>query len=104
MGKGMRRSRLAVAVFCVVLGLCLIGGYLAIHRVTASGKPRALWRASLPGLDIGLDTWPAEPGYGGYIELWYEGHDDEDYQPLFQLPGAPPVPVPPPPRPGEVWT
>jgi hypothetical protein len=37
---------------------------------------------------------------GGYIELWYEGHDDEDYQPLFQLPGAPPVPVPPTPRPG----
>jgi hypothetical protein len=80
MGKGMRRSRLAVAVVCVVLGLCLIGAQVAIHRVTASGRPRALWRASLPGLDSGLDTSPAAPGLGGYIELWYEGHDADDYQ------------------------
>jgi hypothetical protein len=100
MGKGMRRDRLAVAVCCVVLGLCLIGAHLAIHRVTASGRPRALWRASLPGLDIGLDTLPAAPGLGGYIELWYEGHDAEDYQLLFQLPGAPALPRP---RQGEVW-
>jgi predicted transcriptional regulator len=65
-------------------------------------QPRALLRASLVGVDIGLDTWPAAPGMGGYVELWYERHDAGDYQPFWRLPGAPPVPVPPTPRPGEV--
>jgi hypothetical protein len=100
----LRRRRLAVVVFCVVIGLCLIGAQLAINHVTAIGKPRALWRASLPGLDIGVDTWPAAPGLGGYIEVWYESHDAEDYQPILRLPGAPPVPILPTPRLGEVWT
>jgi hypothetical protein len=100
----MRRGRLTVAIVCVVIGLCLISAHLAIHHVTASGRPRALWRASLPGLDIGLDTWPAAPGLGGYIEIWYEPHNAEDYRPLLQFPGAPPLPMLPPPRPGEVWT
>ena len=104
MGEGMRRRRLAIGIACVILGLCLIGVHLAINRVTAHGRPRALWRASLPGLDIGLDTWPAAPGMGGYIELWYERHDAADYEPFLRLPGAPPVPVPPTPRPGEIWT
>ena len=55
-GKGMRRRRLAVVVVCVVLGLALIGTQVAINRVTASGKPRALWRASLPGLGVANRT------------------------------------------------
>jgi hypothetical protein len=100
----MRRRRRAIVIFCVALGLCLIGAHLAINRVTARGQPRALWRASLPGVDIGVDTWPAAPGMGGYIEIWYEGHDADDYQPFLRLPGAPPVPVLPTLRPGEVWT
>src|SRR5262249_52344296 len=100
-GKGMRRGRLAVAAFCVAIGLCLIGAQAAINRVTASGKPRALWRASLPGLDIGVDTWPAESSYGGYIEIWYESHHTEDYRPLFQLPRAPALQAR---GGGEVWT
>jgi hypothetical protein len=99
----MRCRRLAVGIVCVALGLALIGA-VAIHQVSASGKPRALWRASLPGLDIGLDTWPAAPGLDGYVELWYEAHDAEDYQPFLRLPGAPPVLALPTPRPGEVWT
>ena len=97
------RRRLSLIVFCIVIALCLLGTKLAINHVTASGKPRALWRASLPGLDIGIDTWPAEPGYGGYIEVWYEADDVEDYQPFLRLPGTPPLPLPPTPRPGEVW-
>jgi hypothetical protein len=100
MGRGLRRGRLAIGLSCLVPGVCLISAQAAITRVTARGQPRSLWRASLPGLDIGVDTWPAAPGYGGYIEVWYEGHNADDYQPLFQLPGAPPLPVP---RPGEVW-
>src|SRR5262245_16967421 len=93
MGKGMRRGRLAVAICCICLGLCLIGAHLAITHVTARGKPRPLWRAALPGLDIGADILPAEPGLGGYIEVWYEGHDADDYQPFLRLPGAPPLPM-----------
>ena len=99
----MRSGRRAVLILCVVIGLCLISGQLAINQVTASGQPRALWRASLAGLNIGVDTWPAEPGYGGYIEIWYEADDVEDYQPFLRLPGTPPLPLPPTPRPGEVW-
>jgi hypothetical protein len=100
----MRCRRCAVVVVCVVLGLCLVSAQLAIRQVTASGPPRALWRASLGGLDIGLDTWPAAPDLGGYIELWYEGRDAEDYQPFLRLPGAPAAPMLPTPRPGELWT
>jgi hypothetical protein len=86
-----------------VLGISLLGAQLAIDHVTARGKPRALWRTSLSGLDIGVDTWPAEPGYGGFIEIWYEPHDAGDYQPFLRLPGTPALPEAPPPRPGEVW-
>jgi hypothetical protein len=60
----------------------------------------ALWRASLPGVDIGVDTWPAAPGLGGYIEIWYEGHGAGDYQPFLRLPGTPALPEP---RLGEIW-
>jgi hypothetical protein len=99
----MRPGRRAVLIVCVAIGLCLLGAQLMIFHVTASGKPRALWRTSLSGLDIGVDTWPAEPGYGGYIEVWYESHDAADHQPFLRLPGAPALPVLPPPRPGEIW-
>ena len=99
----MRRRRLSLIICSIAIGLCLLGTKLAINQVTASGKPRGLWRASLPGLDIGVDTWPAEPGYGGYIEVWYDSHDSEDEQPFLRLPGTPPLPAPPTPRPDEVW-
>jgi hypothetical protein len=55
----MRRRRLPLIICSIAIGLCLLGTKLAINQVTASGKPRGLWRASLPGLDIGVDTWPA---------------------------------------------
>ena len=99
----MRSGRRAVVMLCLAIGICLISAQLAINHVTASGKPQARWRTSLSGLNIGVDTWPAEPGYGGYIEVWYESQYGEDYQPFLRLPGTPPLPVPPPPRPGEVW-
>jgi hypothetical protein len=99
----MRPGRRAVVILCVAIGLCLISAQLAINHVTAHGKPRALWRTSLSGLTIGVDTWPAEPGYGGYIEMWYESQHAEDYQPFLRLPGTPALPVIPLPRPGEMW-
>jgi hypothetical protein len=100
----MRRVRLTIAALCVAAMLCLVGVHLWANHVTAAGQPRALWRAALPGLDIGVDARPAVPGQGGYVEVWYEGHDAEDYVPLQRLPGAPaPTPLPAP-RPGEVST
>ena len=96
----MRPRRLPIIILCVAVAICLLSTKLAINHVTASGQPRPLWRASLSGLDIGIDTWPAEPGYGGYIEVWYASHDAEDAQPFLRLPGTPPLPVP---RPGEIW-
>jgi hypothetical protein len=97
----MARRRLSVVIWCVVIGVVLISAHLTINQVTVSGKPRALWRTSLSGFDIGVDTWPAEPDYGGYVEVWYESHDVEDYQPFLRLPGTPALPVLPTPRPGE---
>jgi hypothetical protein len=99
----MRHRRLPIIIVCLAIGFCLLSTKLAINHVTASGKHRAIWRASLAGLDVGVDTWPAEPGYGGYIEVWYESQHAEEYQPFLRLPGTPALPVLPPPRPGEVW-
>src|SRR5688500_13827571 len=86
-----RRARLAVAALCIVVGLWLFGDWW-IERVTAAGQPRALWRGQLPGLDLGIDAWPARPGREGYVQVWYEGHDAADYVPLLRLPGAPALP------------
>jgi hypothetical protein len=98
----MHRSRLRVILACILVGLCLISAQLGINHVTASGRPRPLWRGSLPNVDLGIDTWPAEPGYGGYIEIWYQSHGAQEHQPLLNLPGTPALPVPPEPRPGEI--
>ena len=99
----MHRRRLPIVIVCVAIAFCLLSTKVAINHATAHGKPRALWRASLSRLDTGVDTWPAEPGYGGYIEVWYQSQDAEDYQPFLRLPGTPALPVPPLQRPGEVW-
>jgi hypothetical protein len=85
----MRRFRLTIAALCILAGLCLVGVHLWVSHVTATGRPRALWRITLPGLDIGVDSSPAAPGQAGYIEVWYEGYDADDYVPLLRLPGAP---------------
>ena len=99
----MRPRWLPIIILYIAIGLCLLSAKLAINHVTASGQPRPLWRASLSGLDIGIDTWPAAPGYGGYIEVWYASHDTENEQPFLRLPGTPALPMLPPSRPGEVW-
>jgi hypothetical protein len=76
----MRRFRLTIAALCILAGLCLVGVHLWVSHVTATGRPRALWRITLPGLDIGVDSSPAAPGQAGYAD---------DYVPLLRLPGAP---------------
>ena len=103
-GRRWRRGRRAIAALCVAAMLCLVGIHLWAAHVTAAGPPRALWRATLLGLDIGVDAWPAAPEQGGYVEMWYAPHDAEDNVPLLRLPGAPaPTPLPEL-RPGEVET
>lgn len=54
----------------------------------------ALWRAVVPGIDIGVDASPAAPGQAGYVEVWIYPHDVDDYWPLLRLPGAPARAVP----------
>ena len=98
-----RRERLILA-FSLLFLLCsiLYVGRMWLLRATAPApRPHAVLRLTLPGLDLGADAWPARPGATGYIEVWAEPHDAEDYQPLLQVPGAPalpmaPKPVPPP--------
>jgi hypothetical protein len=82
-----RRVRLALAALCIAAGLWLAGDWW-IDQATVAGQPRALWRGQLPGLDLGIDAWPARPGQGGYVQLWAEPHDADDYTPLLRLPGA----------------
>jgi hypothetical protein len=76
----------------------ICGPITSRRRVT----PRAHWRATLPGVDVGLDTWPAAIGQGGFVEVWAYPHDAEDYVPLLWLPGAPPLLAPRELQPGEM--
>jgi hypothetical protein len=86
-------SLLTFAALCIITGALLLG-WSWLSDVTAPGpQPHALWRATLPGVDVGLDTSPAAIGRAGYIELWYYPHDADDIQPVFQLFGAPALPA-----------
>lgn len=60
----------------------------------------ALWRASLPGLDLGLDAYPATSGQHGYVELWayVYPYDDDGSRTLLHLFGMPALPLKVPPR------
>ena len=87
----LRRFNLLLTISTIFI---LIGALLLViswvQDVTAAGpRPHALWRASVLGVDIGLDTCPADVGRAGYVELWYYPHDADDIQPVFQVFGAP---------------
>jgi hypothetical protein len=83
---------LTISTFLILIGTVLII-VSWVQDVTAAGpRPHALWRATVPGIDIGLDTSPADVGRAGYIELWYYPHDAEDIQPVLQIFGAPALP------------
>jgi hypothetical protein len=87
----MRRVQLTIAAVCIFVGLWLVLVQPRIDPVTAGGRPRALWRGALPGLNVGIDSSPAAPGHAGYVELWAYSHDADDYIPLLRLPGTPAV-------------
>jgi hypothetical protein len=97
-----RRARVIVATLCLaaILGMGTI--YLWANRITAAGPPRTLWHAALPGLDIGIDTWPATEEVGGFVEVWYKQQGSNDYWPLLRLPGTPAQPPPRELLPGEM--
>jgi hypothetical protein len=103
-GATMRRIRLIIAALCILIGLWLVPVQPQIDHVTFAGRPRALWRAVVPGLDIGIDTSPAAPRQAGYVEVWVYPHNADDYWPLLRMAGRP---TPAPLReiqPGEVST
>jgi hypothetical protein len=89
---------LTISTFLILIGtLLLIMSWVA--DVTAAGsQPHALWNATLLGYDVGLDTWPADIGRAGYVELWYYQHDAEDVQPVLHIFGAPALAQPNTPR------
>lgn len=93
------RAILIVSLAFLAFAL-LISGRAWLQRTTAPApRPHAVLRVALPGLDLGADAWPARAGAAGYVEVWAELHDAEDYRPLLRLPGAPAQPVAPTPRP-----
>ena len=55
----------------------------------------ALWRASLPGLDAGLDAIPARGDQDGALRLWLYPHTAEDIIEVLRVRGAPPPRMPP---------
>src|SRR5262245_55456384 len=83
---------LTIAALFIITGALLLG-WSWLSDVTAPGpRPHALFRITIPGVDVGLDTSPAAIGQARYIELWYYPHDADDIQPVFQLFGAPALP------------
>jgi hypothetical protein len=97
-----RCMRQIAAALCVAVGLSLVGVARWTTQITASGRPHALWRAELPGIDVGLDASPATIGQDGAVELWIYPYNADDYLPLLWLPGASALIAPPRPQPGEV--
>jgi hypothetical protein len=83
---------LTIATLCILTGaLIIIVSW--VSDVTAPGpRPHALWRATLPGVDIGLDTSLADIGQLGYIELWFYPHQADDIQPVLRIFGTAALP------------
>lgn len=92
-----RRQNSILTCALVVLTLCILSAFVAdlwLQRSTASGQRlHARWRASLPGVDLGLDTLSARPGRPGRLQRWVYLHNGDAVQTVFRLPGAPAVPV-----------
>ena len=101
---GQRREHaILIASIVFLMFALLVSGRAWLQRATAPApRPHAVLRVALPGLDIGADAWPARARTAGYVEVWYEPHDADDYRPLVRLPGAPAQPVAPTPRLGEI--
>jgi hypothetical protein len=55
-------------------------------------RPAPVFRADLPGIDVGADAWPAQPGRAAYVEIWAYPHSAGDVATLLQWPigDAPP--------------
>ena len=97
-----RHVRWIGVVFCVAVGLGVVGVSVWARHITAPQRPPLHWRAALPGVDLGMDTRSAAIGQEGAIELWAYPHQADDYLPLLRLPGAPALKAPPKLLPGEV--
>ena len=95
-----QRYTFAFSLVFFLSAIILSLAHIWLLSVTAPApRPQAVLRLALPGLDLGADAWPPRPGVAGYVEVWAEPHDAEDYQPLLQVPGAPALPVAPKPVP-----
>lgn len=97
-----RWLRLSIMIFCITAMLGLGGSYLWAQQITAAGPPRTLWRVSLAGYDIGINTWPVTEEHSGYVEIWYLSRESDEIVPIFRLPGRPMAPQPRRLQPGEV--
>jgi hypothetical protein len=48
--------------------------------------PAPVFRAALPGVDLGADAWPSRMGRAAYVEIWAYPHRAGDVAALLRLP------------------
>ena len=80
-------------VFVILLAtIAVLGVRPRLIALTSTGAARGLYDLSVPGLDLGIDVYPAKPGRAGYLEVWYAPHGADGITILFAIPGAAALP------------
>lgn len=78
-----RRIR-AVLIALLLIRSVVAAGLAAIPAPI--GRPAPVFRAALPGVDVGADAWPSRMGHAAYVEIWAYPHGAGDVATLLQWP------------------
>jgi len=81
-------------IFTILLATIIVLGVRPqIVALTSTGAARGLYDLHLPGLDLGIDVYPAKPGRAGYLQVWCYPDVADDITILFAIPGAAALPL-----------
>jgi hypothetical protein len=76
---------LGALIIAALLTCALAVAWLAATPAHA-GRPAPVFRAALPGIDLGADAWPSQMGHTAYVEIWAYPHCAGDVAALLRLP------------------